>query len=96
MTSPTLDPMAGHAAVRPNGTPRGRLWAALELLVAAALVVGANVYDFVPVTETPWLVLIGWLSLRRRGLDWSSVGLSSSASRARRPTCRASVLSSAT
>jgi hypothetical protein len=55
--------------------PHGRLWAAAELLLATALVVGANVYDFIPVTETPWLVLIGWLSLRRRGLGWSSVGL---------------------
>ena len=69
MTSPPVDPKPGETS------PRGRLWAALELLLAAALVVGANVYDFVPVTETPWLVLIGWLSLRRRGLGWRAVGL---------------------
>jgi uncharacterized protein len=53
--------------------------AAAELLVAVALVLGANVFDVVPVTETPWLVLLGWLSLRLRGLGWRSVGL-------RRPT----------
>ena len=69
MTSPPVDPKPGETS------PRGRLWAALELLLAAALVVGANVYDFVPVTETPWLVLIGGLSLRRRGLGWRAVGL---------------------
>ena len=60
---------------RGERSPDSRLRAALELLLAAALVVGANVYDFVPVSETPWLVLIGWLSLRRRGLGWRAVGL---------------------
>ena len=53
MTSPPVDPKPGETS------PRGRLWAGLELLLAAALVVGANVYDIVPVTETPWLILIG-------------------------------------
>jgi membrane protease YdiL (CAAX protease family) len=52
-----------------------RLWAAAELLVAALLVVGANVLDVVPVSETPWLVALGWLSLRLRGRGWRSVGL---------------------
>jgi hypothetical protein len=52
-----------------------RLWAAAELVLAAALVVGANIVDVVPVSETPWLVAIGWLSLRRRGLRWRNLGL---------------------
>ena len=60
-------------------TTREKVWAIAELLVAAALVVGANVFEIVPVSETPWLVLIGWLSLRLRRTGWSSVGL-------RRPT----------
>lgn len=60
--------------------PEGRLRAGAELLLASALVVGANVYDVVPVTETPWLVLIGWLSLRQRGVGWRGVGLSRPAS----------------
>jgi len=46
-----------------------RLWAPAELLLACAIVVGANVFDVVPISETPWLVLLGWLSLRRRGLS---------------------------
>ena len=58
-----------------GSTPRRRLWAAAELLLAGALVVGANVYDVVPVSETPWLVLLGWLSLRLRGLGWKALGL---------------------
>lgn len=53
---------------------RERAWAVAELLVAGALVVGANVFDVVPVTETPWLVVLGWLSLRRRGLTWRTLG----------------------
>lgn len=51
------------------------LVAGAEVAVAAALVVGANVYDIVPISETPWLVAIGWLSLRMRGRSWKSVGL---------------------
>lgn len=54
---------------------RERAWAVAELLVAGALVVGANVVDVVPVTETPWLVALGWVSLRCRGLAWRSLGL---------------------
>jgi membrane protease YdiL (CAAX protease family) len=45
-----------------------------ELVVAGALVVGANVFDVVPVSETPWLVALGWLSLRLRGRGWRSLG----------------------
>lgn len=55
--------------------PRQRLWAAGELLLAGAIIVGANIYEVVPVSETPWLVLLGWLSLRRRGLTWRTLGL---------------------
>jgi len=59
---------------------RERLIAAAELMLAIAFVLGANVFDIVPVTETPWLVLIGWLSLRLRGLGWRAVGLTRPAS----------------
>lgn len=51
-----------------------RLWAIPELVLAAALVVGANIYDVVPVNETPWLILVGWLSLRLSGRGWRGVG----------------------
>jgi hypothetical protein len=59
---------------------RQRLIAAAELMLAVAFVLGANVFDIVPLSETPWLVLIGWLSLRLRGLGWRSVGLTRPAS----------------
>jgi hypothetical protein len=55
--------------------PRDRSWAVAELLVAGALVVGANVFDVVPISETPWLVALGWLSLRLRGRTWRTLGL---------------------
>lgn len=54
--------------------PRDRLWAAAELLVAGALVVGANILEVVPISETPWLVALGWLSLRLRGFNWRTLG----------------------
>lgn len=54
--------------------PRGRLWAVAELVVAGLFVVGANIFDVVPVSETPWLVALGWLSLRLRGRTWRALG----------------------
>jgi membrane protease YdiL (CAAX protease family) len=54
-----------------------RTWASIELLLAAALVVGANIFDVVPISETPWLVAIGWLSLRLRRLSWRTLGFRS-------------------
>ena len=54
--------------------PRERSWAVAELLVAGSLVVGANIFDVVPVSETPWLVALGWLSLRLRGRTWRTLG----------------------
>src|SRR5689334_15299716 len=55
---------------------RDRIWALFELAAIAGLVLGANVFKVVPVTETPWLVLLGWWSLRRRGKGWQGVGFS--------------------
>ena len=66
--------MVGATPQNAETSPRQRAWAVMELLCAAALVVGANVVDVVPISETPWLVALGWLSLRRRGLNWRAVG----------------------
>jgi membrane protease YdiL (CAAX protease family) len=46
-------------------------------LVEAALVVALMAGDFygvVPVSSTPFLLLLGWISLRLRGLRWRDVG----------------------
>jgi uncharacterized protein len=56
-------------------SPRERAWAAAELALAAALVFAINVLDVVQVPETVWLVGLGVLSLRRRGLGWRHLGL---------------------
>jgi len=61
--------------IKQEVAPRQRIWTIVELLVAAALVVGANIFDVVPISETPWLVIAGWFSLRWRGLNWQTLGL---------------------
>lgn len=64
----------GATSPNQDASARRTSWAAAELLLAAALVAGANLADVVPISETPWLVALGWLSLRRRGLGWRAVG----------------------
>ena len=54
-----------------------------ELALVILIFAGANIYHVVPISETPWLFILGWLSLRRRGLRWSSLGLKRPASRTR-------------
>jgi membrane protease YdiL (CAAX protease family) len=54
---------------------RPRLLAVLELAIAAAIFAGANFLDVVPVSETPWILALGWISLRLRGQGLRSVGL---------------------
>ena len=49
-------------------------WGALgELALFLALVAG-DFYGLVPVTSTPFLLGLGWVSLRLRGLGWRDVG----------------------
>jgi hypothetical protein len=69
--SPEQETTSHHPYI--SASDRAR--AAAELLLAGALVIGANLLDVVPISETPWLVVIGWLSLRLRGLGWRDLGL---------------------
>lgn len=46
---------------------------AAEIAIIAALVAG-DYYGVVPVTSTPFFLVLGWLSLRARGLRWRDVG----------------------
>ncbi len=57
---------------------RDRGWAAVELAVAL-LLIAAGLQGYVPYTSTPWLLLVAWVFLWRRGPGWRGVGL-------RRPT----------
>ena len=53
----------------------------LVLLVVEALVIGTvfhlDYLGILPVSKTPYLFLLGWISLRVRGLGWRDVGLRS-------------------
>jgi membrane protease YdiL (CAAX protease family) len=53
--------------------PRERQWLPwVEGLVVVALVAG---HERVPLSATPFFLLLGWASLRLRGLRWRDVGL---------------------
>jgi CAAX protease family protein len=54
--------------------------AVVELFLAVLILVGHNIFDIVPLSETPFIFLLGWVSLRLRGLGWRSVGLRKPAS----------------
>lgn len=75
---------AGRWRQRPRGlapraagaTPwsRSAWFAAIELAAVVALYV-ADAHHLVPFSNTPFLLLLGWASLRMRGLRWRDVGL---------------------
>jgi uncharacterized protein len=59
----------------PAGQERGPRWLlGAECLVAVA-VFALDASGHVPVSKTPWLLLLGWVSLRLRGARWRDVGL---------------------
>lgn len=48
----------------------------LPLEIVAWLAIGvADAYGFIPLSRTPFLFALGWLSLRLRGRRWRDVGL---------------------
>lgn len=53
---------------------RERVFALIEVMIGAAVVVGHNVYRVVP-NEVPILVILLWASLLIRRRPWASVGL---------------------
>jgi membrane protease YdiL (CAAX protease family) len=52
---------------------RGRVWSALEFVLAAAVVLGHNVWRVVP-NEVPILALAALISVRLREGDWAALG----------------------
>ena len=62
-------------SVRRCLSTQDRLLAAAEVLIGAFVVIGHNVYRFLP-NEVPILVLILWISLLIRRKPWKSIGLS--------------------
>ena len=55
------------------GWRRNPRLALCELALACALVAGDH-YGLVPFSNTPFLLVLGWASLRLRGLRWRDVG----------------------
>lgn len=70
MFLPTPTPAVTHPAVRND---RGVI--AIELLAVAAMF-AADFAGIIPLSKTPFLVVVVWLSLRFRSQPWTSVGLS--------------------
>lgn len=61
------------AEVKPNS---GKHVARLLPLLELAVVISIFVFDrYLPISKTPYLMAVGWLSLRLRGLRWRDVGL---------------------
>jgi uncharacterized protein len=50
-------------------------WLAFTELSIVALIFLADAKHLIPVSKTPFLVLLGWISIRIRGLRWRNVGL---------------------
>lgn len=54
--------------------PRASRWLAAGEFVALAALAAADFYSLVPLSRTPFLLVLGWISLRLRGLGWRDVG----------------------
>ncbi len=49
-------------------------WLAVVEVALAVAVIVADRYGLVPLSNTPFLLILGWISLRLRGLRWRDVG----------------------
>ena len=75
--------MASTANARPRDGGRLATWLGwLELAAVIALVV-ADLHGLVPLSKVPFLLALGWVSLRLRGRGWKSVGFAWPRSRQR-------------
>src|SRR5262245_37256522 len=66
--------MESNAVVVPFASTKSRLWAVVELGLAAAFIVLTKMHKL-PRPDTLWLLALGWISLRVRHRGWRSVGL---------------------
>ncbi len=58
----------------PGGQERGPWWLLGTEAAVIAAVFALDATGHVPVSKTPWLLLLGWVSLRLRGARWRDVG----------------------
>jgi CAAX protease family protein len=59
----------------PGRSWRDRSWLAIVEFLIVALIFYADYRGWIPFSKTPELLLLGWISLRVRGLRWRDVGL---------------------
>ena len=65
--------MNSHASSMPAW--RQSKWLILVELAIVVLIFVADAHHLIPVSKTPFLFLLAWISLRLRGLRWRDVGL---------------------
>lgn len=66
--------------VEAGKTWRNSKWLAFVEFLMVGLIFYADHRGWIPVSKTPELLLLGWISLRLRGLRWKDVGLTRSRS----------------
>jgi hypothetical protein len=49
---------------------QSRWLASAEMVVIAAIFVADHRYRLIPLSETPFMQMVGWISLRLRGMRW--------------------------
>jgi membrane protease YdiL (CAAX protease family) len=59
----------------PAVSKRGPLWLVVCELAAIVAICAGSWHDLVPLSNTPFLLIVGWISLRLRGVTWRVVGL---------------------
>ncbi len=60
--------------IKSTAKRRDGVWLAVEMSLVLALYI-ADIYRLIPLSKTPFLLALGWVSLRLRGTGWASVGL---------------------
>ncbi len=63
-----------------RGRLRDSIWLALVEFAIVGFLFWADVHHHIYVSKTPYLFLLGWASLRLRGLTWKDVGFAQPAS----------------
>lgn len=61
-------------AISNQGRLRDSVWLALFEFAIVALIFEADLHHHIYLSKTPYLFLLGWASLRLRGLRWKDVG----------------------
>lgn len=71
---------SAQAEPHPPDWRQSRWLAIAELAVIGGIFVADHRFRVIPLSETPFMLLVGWISLRLRGLRWRDLGLARPAS----------------